>query len=236
MAVDVRNVVVGAANLFVSASVGANRPGYNGASNEWGSSTTTTAITGSAGVSAASALRADSLWREAGLTTEGLEVSYEPNYGEVTVDQLLDVAKIFKQSLRVTMKTSLTEATLQNMELAFGQNSVVSYTASSTTLSLAAGSLGAEPIERSIIAVSQSAPEGAVWGSSGNTAPNSASFTERVYLARRVVSMDTVSHGLKRDSATVFPVTFRCLPDTGWNGSEYGKILDRVYATAYTAL
>jgi hypothetical protein len=235
MAVDVRNVVVGAANLFISASAGASRPGYNGASNEWGASAS--AITGSASESAAKTLRADTTnWREAGLTTEGLEVSYEPNYGEVTVDQLLDVAKIFKQSLRVTMKTSLTEATLQNMELAFGQQNVNSFTASSTTLSLAAGALGAEPIERALIAVSQSAPEGAVWGTGGSASPTSTQFTERIYLARRVVSMDTVSHGLKRDSATVFPVTFRCLPDTGWNGSEYGKILDRIYTTQYTAI
>jgi hypothetical protein len=235
MAVDVRNVVVGAANLFVSVSAGASRPGYNGASNEWGASAS--AITGASTDSAAKTLRSDSTnWREAGLTTEGLEISYEPNYGEVTVDQLLDVAKIFKQSLRVTLKTSLTEATLQNMELAFGQQSVTSFTASSTTLSLGAGSLGAEPIERAIIAVSQSAPEGTVWGTAGNTAPTTGNFTERIYLARRVVSMDTVAHGLKRDSATVFPVTFRCLPDTGWNGSEYGKILDRIYTSAYTAI
>lgn len=235
MAVDVRNVVVGAANLFVSVAAGSSRPGYNGnASTEFGGSGSV--IVGASTDSAAKSLRADSTnWREAGLTTEGLEVSYEPNYGEVTVDQLLDVAKIFKQSLRVTMKTSLTEATLQNMELAFGQQSAISYTASSSILSLAAGSLGAEPIERAIIAVSQSAPEGTVWGTNGASAAPTG-FTERVYLARRVVSMDTVSHGLKRDSATVFPVTFRCLPDTGWNGSEYGKILDRVYTSAYTAL
>jgi len=235
MAVDVRNVVVGAANLFVSVNSGASRPGYNGsASTEFGSSGS--AIVGASAESAAKTLRSDSTnWREAGLTTEGLDISYEPNFGEVTVDQLLDVAKIFKQSLRVTMKTSLTEATLQNMELAFGQQSVTSFTASSTILSLAAGSLGAEPIEKALIAVSQSAPEGAVWGTGGSATPPTG-YTERVYLARRVVSMDTVAHGLKRDSATMFPVTFRCLPDTGWNGSEYGKILDRVYTNQYTAL
>lgn len=234
MAIDVRNVVVGAANLFVSASSGTSRPGYGGnASTEWGSASTSPDAGSTSYVYTLRQTSASPYWREAGLTTEGIDVSYEPNYGEVTVDQLLDVAKIFKQSLRVTMKTSLTEATLQNMELAFGLSGATSFAASSTTLQLAAGALGSDPIERAIIAVSQSAPEGTVWGTSGNATPPTGS-TERIYLARRVVSMDTVAHGLKRDSATVFPVTFRCLPDTGWSNSEYGKVIDRVYTTAYT--
>jgi hypothetical protein len=220
MAIDVRNIIVGAANLFVSASNGADRPAdFNVAFAAADSYTTT--------------LRASSgSWREVGLTTEGMDISYEPNYGEVTVDQLLDVAKIFKQSLRVTLKTSLTEATLQNMELAFGTTGTTTYQASSTTLKLAAGSLGTEPVERSLIAVSQSAPEGGVWGTSSSATPGTQS-TERVYLARRVVSMDTVGHGLKRDAVTTFPVTFRCLPDTAsaYVGSEYGKVIDRLYTT-----
>jgi len=36
------------------------------------------------------------IFRHTGFTTEGLEVSYEPDYGEVEVDQLLDSAKLFK--------------------------------------------------------------------------------------------------------------------------------------------
>jgi hypothetical protein len=54
--------------------------------------------------------------------------------------------------------------------------------------------------------------------------------TERVYLARRVLSMETVSHALRRNEATVYPVTFRCLPDDDFVGAEYGEILDRVYS------
>lgn len=219
MAIDVRNIIVGAANLFVSVQSGSNRP-----------ASFTTAF--SDADSYTKSLRsASTSWREVGLTTEGVDISYEPNYGEVTVDQLLDVAKIFKQSLRVTLKTSLTEATLQNMELAFGNTGTTAAAASSTTLNLAAGSLGAEPVERSLIAVSQSAPEGTVWGTSASATPDQN--TERVYLARRVVSMDTVGHGLKRDAVTTFPVTFRCLPDTAsaYVGSEYGKVVDRMYTT-----
>lgn len=224
MAIDVRNIIVGAANLFVSVDSNSSRPAnFNVAFSDVNSYTKTLRDSGSAS------------WREVGLTTEGIDISYEPSYGEVTVDQLLDVAKIFKQSLRVTLKTSMTEATLQNMELAFGNTGTITPAVSSVTMNLAAGSLGAEPVERSIIAVSQSAPEGTVWGSSASAAPSGQ--TERVYLARRVVSMDTVGHGLKRDTVTTFPVTFRCLPDTSsaYVGSEYGKVVDRLYTT-FTAL
>ena len=54
---------------------------------------------------------------------------------------------------------------------------------------------------------------------------------ERVYVARRVVQVEASSHGLKRDTATVFPVQFRCLPDDNdvYDGAEYGIIIDRVY-------
>ena len=217
MATDVRNIVVGAANIFFSAST--TRTGGRPAEPTW--------VSGSSG---AASLRNSASWIEAGLTTEGVEISYEPSYGEVMVDQLLDVAKIFKQSLKVTAKTTLTEATLANLEVAFGnENTINTSTASSVILSLPAGALGAEPVERSLVFVSQATPGGtpSAWGTASATV--GGNNTERVYFARRVVSMDTVAHSLKRDAATVFPVTFRILPDTANAGSEYGKIIDRIY-------
>lgn len=184
-------------------------------------------------------------WRDMGYTTEGLELSYEPDYGEVAVDQLLDAARLFKQGIKVNLKTTLSEATLENMQVAFGQeDSVTTYSgstaavvstlqvnsaASNTTLNLTGGALGTAPVERSIVAVGQ-APTQLGTADTAYTAGSTAK-KERVYLARRVVAMDTVSHGLKRGDATVFPVTFRCLPDDNdaYDGSEYGKIIDRVY-------
>jgi len=217
MATDVRNIVVGAANIFFSAST--TKTGGRPAEPSWAS-----------GSSGATTLRNSASWIEAGLTTEGVEISYEPSYGEVMVDQLLDVAKIFKQSLKVTAKTTLTEATLANLEVAFGnENTINTSTASSVILSLPAGALASDPVERSLVFVSQATPgaTNAAWASA--SAQISNNNTERVYFARRVVSMDTVAHSLKRDSATIFPVTFRILPDTANAGSEYGKIIDRIY-------
>jgi hypothetical protein len=184
-----------------------------------------------------------------GYTTEGLELSYEPDYGEVQVDQLLDSARIFKQGLKVMLNTSFQEGTLEAMQVAFGQDDqvnvggtgvnalTVNASGSNTTLNLAGGALGTNPVERALVAVGQAPAQlgtvNAASGFGGGTYnPTSSAKKERVYVARRVVSMETVSHGLKRNEATVFPVSFRCLPDST-NGaataSEYGKIIDRVY-------
>lgn len=221
MATNVKNIVVGAANVYFSSSVNSSRPADPSFVM---------------GVSAASYLDngGSGSWINAGLTSEGVDISYEPGYGEVMVDQLLDVAKIFKQSLKVTAKTTLSEATLANLEVAFGNDGTVgvwSGATSAVSMTLAAGALGAEPVERSLVFVSQSAPGGTLnaWGAGSAVAASAANQTERVYVARRVVSMDTVAHSLKRDAATVFPVTFRLLPDTTYPTSEYGKIIDRVY-------
>jgi hypothetical protein len=111
--------------------------------------------------------------------------------------------------------------------------------AQQATLAMEAGALGDAPVERSIVAVGN-APS--FIGATGvpPVNPNSEIATgaattstnkERVYVARRVVQVQSVSHGLKRDAATVFPVQFRCLPDDSdlYDGAEYGVIIDRVF-------
>ena len=117
--------------------------------------------------------------------------------------------------------TEMSEGTLENIVTVFGQSasSLGAVTGSSTTtkqvLGLAAGSLGQAPTERQLIAIGQ-AP----------TATSTAS--ERVYYARRVLSVQQSQHSLARTTPTTFPVTFRLLPDANYSGSEYGKIIDRV--------
>jgi hypothetical protein len=45
--------------------------------------------------------------------------------------------------------------------------------------------------------------------------------------------METVSVGIKRNEATVFPVTFRLLPSNSSTAADgnaiYGKVIDRLY-------
>lgn len=59
-------------------------------------------------------------WYHLGYTQNGVTMNIEPTYGEVVVDQLLDVARLFKSSQRVTVATSLTETTLENLYVAIG--------------------------------------------------------------------------------------------------------------------
>jgi hypothetical protein len=240
MAANVKNVIVGAAQIFVSTATNTNRPQttIDSSGLAWGAQ------------KAAGYLNDSSNWRDVGYTNTGLEVSYEPGYGEVTVDQLLDAARLFKQTVKVMLKTEITEGTLENVHLVFGQSDpIVTYSAAVGTsdvtftpatnttagyknaqLNLAAGALGDAPVERSIVAVGQ-AP--ANLGTEASPVDASTLGKERVYVARRVVQVETTAHALKRDGATVFPVQFRCLPDDRdmYDGAEYGVIVDRVYSS-----
>ena len=161
-------------------------------------------------------------YRNVGYTNNGLQISYQPTYDSVTVDQLLDTAKLFKSAMQVQISTEMAEGTLENVLAVFGQkSSTLTSTGSAATAvdtrGLEAGALGAAPTERQLIAVGQ--------------APTSeASATERVYYARRVLSVEQSQFSLARTAATTFPVTFRLLPsgDSQHAGSEYGKIIDRV--------
>lgn len=207
MAYQVRNIIIGAAALYISATDSTDA-GWNGGP--------ALPASPSSGQSFSTALDGSANFRHTGFTTEGLEVSYEPDYGEVEVDQLLDSAKLFKQSMKVMVNTTLAEAALENLLVAWGQQSATLTSTSSTTeLGIAAGALGDEPVERSLVAV----------GPGPKTAAGAK--RERVYHARRVLSVESSAHSVKRNEATVFPVSFRLLPDPNFAGQEYGLIRDR---------
>ena len=159
-------------------------------------------------------------YRNVGFTNNGLQITYNPTYDSVTVDQLLDTAKLFKSAMEVMIATEMSEGTLENIAAVFGQAASTLATSGTgtsklDTLGLEAGALGAAPTERQLIAVGQ--------------APTATSTTsERVYYARRVLSVQQSQFSLARTTPTTFPVTFRLLPDASYAGSEYGKIIDRV--------
>jgi hypothetical protein len=91
------------------------------------------------------------------------------------------------------------------------------------TITIDGGALGSAPEERSFMAVGPSVRD---VGTASAT-----EFTERVYYAPRVISVESVAVAVKRNEATMFPVTFRCLPDSASTGAEYGKVIDRLYGT-----
>ena len=170
-------------------------------------------------------------YRNVGYTNNGLQVTYNPSYGSVTVDQLLDTAKLFKESMEVMIATEMAEGTLENVLAVFGQGTSTlteSGTGASAkrTLGLEAGALGQAPNERQLVAVG-AAPQG------GNATADGTLglITERVYYARRVLSVQQSQFSLARNAATTFPVTFRLLPDGAKSGAEYGLVIDRILST-----
>jgi hypothetical protein len=242
------NIIVGAAALFVT----------NDASTL--AATSVPAFVDGESYRESLSLRYTTQFRNVGYTNNGLEIAFAPDFGEVMVDQLLDTAKIFKQGMKVTLKTTLAEATLENLLLAIagkktdfgvlnlgtqletsvlaGLNNVPGTGATGLTaatiaatfgaetntfLNLTSGDLGDYPIERGIIAIGPGLENKA--GFVGGTATTSDQ-AERVYIAYRAVSIDSVTVSAKRDSATAFEVSFRLLPD---NNGAYGKIVDRSY-------
>jgi hypothetical protein len=201
MAYSVRNIIVGAAAVFISSG--------DSTEVDWDGGPALPAFT----TTAFAALNASADWRHQGFTSEGIEVSYEPEYGEVEVDQLLDAAKLFKQSMTVSVNTTLVEATLENLLVAWGQQGD---SLSGDTLSISAGELGDEPVERALAFVGPGPRSG------------TGEKRERVYHVRRALSVESSSFALRRNEATVFPVSFRLLPDPNFTGAEYGVVIDRV--------
>lgn len=205
-----KQIIVGAADVYLGPS-GVGMPAFVG-----GTKYRTTLATADGSTSTGVATLVTN-WRNVGYTQEGLEVSYEPDYADVQVDQLLDAAKIFKQGMTVSIRTTFAEATLDNLLIAWGQaaNTVSSVGPFETEAGIEAGALGAAPVERGLIAIGNS-PE--------HAADNN--YGERVYHAFRVLSVESSAHSLSRNDPTVVPVSFRALPDDAT--ARYGTIRDRL--------
>ena len=158
-----------------------------------------------------------------GYTMNGLELQFQPDFGEVQVDQILDVAKLYKQGMQVNLATAFAEATLENLllALAFSEDELSGTKSSSAgrTLNLSGGDIGECPVERGIIAV----------GPGTGDCVNSATV-ERVYTAYRALSIENVTVSAKRDEASMFEVSFRLLPED--TSGSYGKIVDRTFTPA----
>jgi hypothetical protein len=212
------NIIVGAAALFVFKDgelTDADLPGYDDGYSFRDS------LSGYTGQGSADATKAAN-FKNVGYTSNGLELQFQPDFGEVQVDQLLDVAKLYKQGMQVNLNTSFAEATLENLLYATAgtetdwDNGVTDPDLS--VLNLSAGNLGECPIERGIVAVGPG---------TGDCSP--AEQIERIYVGYRALSIENVTVSAKRDEATMFEVSFRMLPN---NDASYGKIVDRTIPAA----
>ena len=165
----------------------------------------------------------DATYTNVGYTMNGLELQFQPDFGEVQVDQILDVAKLYKQGMQVNLATAFAEATLENLllALAFSDDQLTGTkgTSNGQVMNLSAGELGECPVERGIVAV----------GPGTGDCANSATV-ERVYTAYRALSIENVTVSAKRDEASMFEVSFRLLPEDA--SGSYGKIVDRTFTPA----
>lgn len=172
-------------------------------------------------------------FRNVGYTSNGLEIQFQPDFGEVSVDQVLDVAKLYKQGMKVNLNTTFAEATLENLLFSIaGQPDdlgILSATEGAgpfmndgedggkwvgqLALDLSAGDIGECPVERGLVAVGPGTGECAA-----------GSSLERIYVGYRALSIESVNVSAKRDEATMFEVSFRLLPN---DSASYGKIVDR---------
>jgi hypothetical protein len=153
-------------------------------------------------------------FRNVGYTMNGLEIVFQPDFGEVQVDQVLDVAKLYKQGMQVNLNTAFAESTLENLLFSIaGKDSDLTNVDGNPTLNMTAGDIGECPVERGLVAVGPGTGDCAI-----------GSELERVYVAYRALSIESVTVSAKRDEPTMFEVSFRLLPN---DAASYGKIVDR---------
>ncbi len=170
-------------------------------------------------VSYKTTLSDDADFRNVGYTMNGLELQFQPDFGEVSVDQVLDVAKLYKQGMQVNLNTTFAEATLENLLFALaGTDGNLSTVSGNPTLNLSAGDIGECPVERGLVAVGPGTGDCAI-----------SDEIERVYVAYRALSIESVTVSAKRDEASMFEVSFRLLPN---DDASYGKIVDRTIPAA----
>ena len=156
-----------------------------------------------------------------GATQNGLEISWEPDMVDIEIDQFGDAAKVIQSKVKVMVKTTLAEGTLNNLATAWNYDSetdgadilVNNDGVSSKTFLF--GAQGVIPFEKGLV-VTGTAP--------GSTA--SATLTRKFYT-KRAISMESSSISMKRAEATMFAVGFRILPTVADTGYEYGKIIDQ---------
>lgn len=164
--------------------------------------------------------------RHVGYTQGGVEISWQPDMVDIEVDQFGDAAKVIQSKVKVMVKTTMAEGTLENLATAWSYNSTISGTDGpdhdivsnidgANTNTFKFGGQNVYPYEKAVQI-------------EGN-APNSTAGTTytRKFRTKRAISMESSTISMKRAEATVFAVSFRILPASDDTGYEYGKIIDQ---------
>lgn len=156
-----------------------------------------------------------------GATQEGVEIMWEPDMVDIEVDQYGDAAKVIQSRVKVMVKTTLAEATLNNLAVAWsydsidGGDDVKVNNDGNNTKTFMFGVQNVYPYEKAVQIV-------------GNAPGSGASTTKtRKFNTKRAITFESSSISMKRAEATTFAVSFRILPVSNDTGYEYGKIIDQ---------
>ena len=156
-----------------------------------------------------------------GGTQGGVEITWEPDMVDIEVDQYGDAAKVIQSKVKVMLKTTMAEATLNNLAVAWSYDSttdgddIISNNDGANTRTFLFGVQNVYPFEKAIQI-------------EGNAPGSTASTTKtRKFRTKRAISMESSTISMKRAEATVFAVSFRILPVSSDVNYEYGKIIDQ---------
>ncbi|MFM7987756.1 MAG: hypothetical protein ACKPKO_51435, partial [Candidatus Fonsibacter sp.] len=119
---NAKNILVGASPLFIS-NIDVTTSGYT-ENAEPGTAAAGAFVSGESYTKTLNDITPGSTfaYRNVGFTNNGLQITYNPTYDSVTVDQLLDTAKLFKSAMEVMIATEMSEGTLENVLVVFGQS------------------------------------------------------------------------------------------------------------------
>lgn len=155
-----------------------------------------------------------------GGTQGGVEITWEPDMVDIEVDQYGDAAKVIQSKVKVMLKTTMAEATLNNLAIAWSYDSttdgadILSNNDGANTKTFMFGVQNVYPFEKAVQI-------------EGNAPGSGAAVTKsRKFRTKRAISMESSTISMKRAEATVFAVSFRILPVSSDVNYEYGKIID----------
>lgn len=126
-------------------------------------------------------------WTDVGGTKGGVELNIASEYGTLTVDQVIDIIESRRTGREITVKTTLAEATLDNLARAIANTAPAA-----NVLSLDDGATAFKPAYSAIL-IDGIAPGG---------------FRRRI-IVRKTLPTDAVGVAYKKDDQTVIPVTWK---------------------------
>lgn len=165
-----------------------------------------------------------------GSTQNGVMIGWEPNMVDIEVDQFGDAARIVQSSQKITIKTTIAEATLANLANAWGYatGQSVSQPGLVTGYALDGSGRSVGTLNVGIHSVYPSEKYVRVEGNAPGS--NAAALVYRSFKTRRCISYTAVEWGMQRADNQKYAVEFRALPDTSQTGHEYGTIVDATSA------